>query len=96
MLYITKVVPVRLESWGRGHDGLVNCVRTDMSKSVSVSKTFVDLAANTIYLHKFAGHNALASAFVATHKDSSVILVLSAFPEPIICKMNPSKSNQAN
>ena len=42
------------EIWGRGHDRLVNCVRTGMSKSVSISKTFV--AANVIYSHKFAGH----------------------------------------
>ena len=39
---------------GRGHDGLVNCVRTGMSKSVSISKTFV--ATNAIYSHKCAGH----------------------------------------
>ena len=32
---------------GQGHDGLVNCVRTGMSKGVSISKTFV--AANAIY-----------------------------------------------
>ena len=56
---------------GRGHDGLVNCVRTAMTKSVSISKTCV--AANAIYSHKFAGHDALASPFVATYKDSPVI-----------------------
>ena len=53
---------------GRGHDGLVNCVRncvrTGMSISVSISKTCV--AANAIYSHKFAGHDALVSMFVAT------------------------------
>ena len=53
-------------SGGRGHDGLVNCVRTGMSKSVSISKTFV--AANAIYSHKFAGHEALVSTFVATYE----------------------------
>ena len=42
------------ETGGRGHDGLVNCVRTGMSKSVSISKTFV--AANAIYSHKCTGH----------------------------------------
>ena len=56
---------------GRGHDGLVNCVRTGMSKSVSISKTVV--AANAIYSHKSAGHDALLSAFVATCEDSQVI-----------------------
>ena len=55
----------------QGHDGLVNCVRTGMSKSVSILKAFV--AANAIYSHKFAGHDALASAFVATNEDSPVI-----------------------
>ena len=42
-------------SGGRGHDGLVNCVRTGMSKSVSrpISKTFV--AANVIYSHTICG-----------------------------------------
>ena len=34
-------------AWGRGHDGLVNCARTGMSKSVSISKTCV--SANAIY-----------------------------------------------
>ena len=58
-------------SWGRGHDGLVNCVRTAMSKSVSISKRFV--AANAIYSHKFAGHEALVSTFVATYEYSQVI-----------------------
>ena len=57
--------------WGRGHDGLVNCVRTGMSKSVSISKTFV--AANAIYSHKFAGHDALVSTFVATYECPPVI-----------------------
>ena len=52
--------------WGRGHDGLVNCVRTGMSKSVSISKTCV--AANAIYSLKFAGHDALVSTFVATYE----------------------------
>ena len=65
----TKVFGTKL--WGRGHDGLVNCVRTGMSKSVSISKTFV--AANAIYSHKFAGHNALVSTFVATYDYSPVI-----------------------
>ena len=58
-------------SLGRGHDGLVNCVRTSMSKSVSISKRFV--AANVIYSHKFAGHDALVSAFVATYEYSPAI-----------------------
>ena len=63
---------------------------------MSISKTFV--AANAIYSHKFAGHDALVSAFVATYEYSPVIfLVLSAFLETDkICKMNFSKSNQAN
>ena len=56
---------------GRGHDGLVNCVRTGKSKSVSISKTFV--AANAIYSHKFAGHETLVSTFVATYEYSPVI-----------------------
>ena len=60
-----------LDPWGRGHDGLVNCVRTGMSKDVSISKTFV--AANAIYSHKFAGHNALANAFVASYEDPPAI-----------------------
>ena len=55
----------------RGHDVLVNCVRTAMSKSVSKPKTFA--AVNTIYSHKCAGHNALASTFVTTYEDSPVI-----------------------
>ena len=42
-----------------------------MSKSVSISKTFV--AANVIYSHKFAGHDALVSAFAATYKYSPSI-----------------------
>ena len=50
ILYATS----ELRLWGRGHDGLVNYVRTGMSKSVSISKTFV--AANAIYSHKCAGH----------------------------------------
>ena len=54
-------------SCGRGHNGLVNCVRTGMSKGVSISKTFV--AANAIYSHKFAGRNAFASVFLAMNKD---------------------------
>ena len=58
-------------SWGRGQDRLVNCVRTGMSKSVSISNTFV--AANAIYSHKFAGHYALVSTFVATFEYSPVI-----------------------
>ena len=56
---------------GRGHDGLVNCVCTGMSKGLSISKTFV--ATNAIYSHKFAGHDALVSAFVATYEYSPVI-----------------------
>ena len=56
---------------GRGHDGLVKCVRTGMSKNVSISKTFV--AANAMYSHKFAGHEALVSTFVATYEYSPVI-----------------------
>ena len=55
-----------LATWGRGHDGLVNCVRTGMSKSVSISKTCV--AANAIYSNKVAGHDALVSTFVATYE----------------------------
>ena len=42
-----------------------------MSKSMSVSKTFV--AANVIYSHKFVGHDALVSTFVATYEYSPVI-----------------------
>ena len=61
-------------SWGRGHDGLVNCVRTAMSKSVSITKTCV--AAKAIYSHNFAGHDALASAFVAACEDSPVVFSL--------------------
>ena len=56
---------------GPGHDGLVNCVRTGMSKSVSISKTIV--AANAIYSRKFAGHDALVSTCVATYEYSPVI-----------------------
>ena len=58
---------------GWGHDGLVYCVRTGMSKGVSrpISKTFV--AANAIYSHKFAGHEALVSPFVTTYEDSPAI-----------------------
>ena len=48
--------------WGRGHNGFINCVRTGMSKSVSISKTF--LAANAIYSHIFAGHEALVGLSV--------------------------------
>ena len=48
-----------MSCWDRGHDGLVNCVRTGMSKGVSISKTFV--AANAIYSHTFAGHDALVN-----------------------------------
>ena len=55
-----------IQTRGRGHDGLVNCVRTGMSISVSISKTCV--AANAIYSHKFAGHDALVSTFVATYE----------------------------
>ena len=65
------ITPDAYCSWGRGHDGLVNCVRTGMSKSVSTSKTFV--AANAIHSHKFAGHDALVSAFVATYECPPVI-----------------------
>ena len=73
---MTQVVQLHWESgagtsvsrspWGLGHDGLVNCVRTGMSISVSFSKTCV--AANVIYAHKFAGHDALVSTFVATYE----------------------------
>ena len=56
---------------GQGHDGLVNCVRTGMSKSVSISKTFA--AANAIHSHKFAGHDVLVSAFVAMYECPPVI-----------------------
>ena len=61
-----------LGSWGRGHDRFAICVRTGMSKtkSVSISKTCV--AANAISSHKFAGHDAFASSFVATYEDSPV------------------------
>ena len=52
-------------------DGLVNRVRTGVSKGMSISKTFV--AANASYSHKFAGHNALVSAFVATNEDLPAI-----------------------
>ena len=55
----------------RGHGGLVNCVRAAMSKSVSEPNTFV--AANAIYSSKFAGHDTLASTFVATYKDLPII-----------------------
>ena len=64
---------------------------------MSISKTCV--AANAIYSHKFAGHNALSlvSAFVATMKIRRLFLVLSAFTETDkTCKMNFSKSNQAD
>ena len=66
----TGSVPV-LHTRGRCHDGLVNCVRTGISKGVSISKTFV--AANAIYSHKLAGHDALVSAFVATYEDLPAI-----------------------
>ena len=56
----------------RGHDGLVNCIRTAMIKSVSKQKTFV--AANAIYSHKYAGHNAFASMFEATYEESPAII----------------------
>ena len=39
-----------------------------MSKSLSITKTFV--AANAIYSHKFGGHDALVSAFVAAYEYS--------------------------
>ena len=42
-----------------------------MSKSVSISKTFV--AANAMYSHKFAGRGALVSTFVAKYEYSPVI-----------------------
>ena len=60
-------------TWGRGHDGLVNCVRTGMSTGVGrpISKTFV--AANAIYSHKFVGHDVLVSAFVTTYEDLPAI-----------------------
>ena len=38
---------------------------------MSISKTFV--AANAIYSHKFAGHDALVNTFVATYEYSPVI-----------------------
>ena len=38
---------------------------------MSISKAFV--AANAIYSHKFAGHNAFASAFVASNEDLPAI-----------------------
>ena len=38
---------------------------------MSISKTFV--AANAIYSHKFAGHDALVSAFTATYENSPAI-----------------------
>ena len=66
-MFISYVVCI----WGRGHNGLVNCVRTGVSKGVSISITFV--AANEIYSHKFAGHNVFASAFVATNEESPAI-----------------------
>ena len=65
------MVTFDIGSWGGGHDGLVNCVRTGMSKGVSISKTFV--AANVIYSQKCACHAALVSAFVATYEDSPAI-----------------------
>ena len=93
-----SLIPWSLQSWhapvptrGRGHDGLVNCVRTGVSESVSISKTFV--AANAIYSQKFAGHDALASAIVATYEDSPVIFSVVAFPETDkTCKIIFSKS----
>ena len=66
-----NVCPCFLRSRGRSHDGLVNCVRTGMNKSVSILKTFV--AANSIYSHKFAGHDPSVSTFVATYEYSPAI-----------------------
>ena len=43
---------------------------------MSISRTFV--AANVIYSHKFAGHDALVSAFVATYKYSKAIFSVTA------------------
>ena len=51
---------------GPGSRRVSNCVRTGMSISVSISKTCV--AANAIYSHKFAGHDALVSTSVATYE----------------------------
>ena len=42
-----------LLSRGRSHDGLVNCVRAAMSKSVSEPRTFV--AANAILITQICG-----------------------------------------
>ena len=42
---------------GRGHDGLVSCVRVAMSRSVSKPKTFVATKLNAIYSIKFSGHD---------------------------------------
>ena len=54
------------------------------------------VAANAIYSHKFAGHDALASASVSTYEIPQLFLVLSAFPETDkTCQMNFSKGNQA-
>ena len=64
------------ETRGRDHDWLVNSVLVSVSNRVSDPKTIV--AANSIYSHKFAGHNTLASTFVATYDDPPLIL---AFPE---------------
>ena len=64
-------------SWGRGHDRLVNCICTGVSKGVGILKTFV--AANAIYSHKFAGHDAFANAFVATNEDSPAIFSFVGF-----------------
>ena len=71
MTDVTASLRHLLQACGRGHDGLVNCDHTGMSKSVSIPKTFV--AANAIYSHKFAGHEALVSTFVATYEYSPVI-----------------------
>ena len=61
----------RVGARGWGHDVLVNCVRTGMSKFRSISKTFV--AANAIYSHRCAGQEALLSTFVATYEYSPII-----------------------
>ena len=44
-----------------------------MSRSISFFLFFFFVAANARYSHKFAGHDALASAFAATYEDSPVI-----------------------
>ena len=73
--FLLSLPQIQFWSWSRGHNGLVNFVRVARTKKkVSDPKRsyLQTIKSNAICSHKFVGHNALASTFVAMYEEPPV------------------------